>query len=212
MILSAVIPNLRVLIVADDLLARTGLAALLTNHCTIVGQVAGDDQISVAVEAYRPDVIVWDLGWDPSATLELLAESVEAGPPIVALLGDETYAPEIWVSGVQGLLLRRSDADTLVAALAAATHALAVFDPTLASRLISRREHSPSPPAALLTPREHEVLQLMAEGLSNKAIALRLSISDHTVKFHINAILRKLDAQSRTEAVIQATRLGLILL
>jgi DNA-binding NarL/FixJ family response regulator len=63
-----------------------------------------------------------------------------------------------------------------------------------------------------LTGREREVLGLMAEGMSNKTIALRLEISEHTVKFHVNAILRKLGAQSRTEAVVRATRLGLILL
>ncbi|MBI1880571.1 MAG: response regulator transcription factor, partial [Chloroflexi bacterium] len=63
-----------------------------------------------------------------------------------------------------------------------------------------------------LTPRELEVLQLLAEGLPNKAIARRLDISDHTVKFHVNAILSKLSAQSRTDAVVRATRLGLILL
>jgi len=67
-------------------------------------------------------------------------------------------------------------------------------------------------PGTLLTPREAEVLRLLAEGLANKAIAQRLDISEHTVKFQVNAILRKLDAQSRTEAVIEATRRGLILL
>ncbi|MGH2536960.1 MAG: response regulator transcription factor, partial [Candidatus Promineifilaceae bacterium] len=66
------------------------------------------------------------------------------------------------------------------------------------------------PPLEPLTPRELEVLGLLAEGLTNKAIALRLGISEHTVKFHLNAILSKLGAQSRTAAVVRATRLGLI--
>ena len=63
-----------------------------------------------------------------------------------------------------------------------------------------------------LTPREMEVLQLLAQGLANKAIAERLGISDHTAKFHVNAILGKLDAESRTEAIVQAVRLGLVIL
>jgi len=67
-------------------------------------------------------------------------------------------------------------------------------------------------PVEELTPRETEVLQLMADGLTNKAIAQKLSISEHTVKFHVNAILGKLGVQSRTEAVVRATRLGLLLL
>jgi DNA-binding NarL/FixJ family response regulator len=66
--------------------------------------------------------------------------------------------------------------------------------------------------AEALTPREQEVIQLLAEGLPNKTIADRLHISEHTVKFHVNAILSKLGAQSRTEAVVRATRLGLLLL
>ena len=68
------------------------------------------------------------------------------------------------------------------------------------------------PPGQELTPRELEVLQLLAEGLANKAIALQLDISEHTVKFHVNAILAKLGVQSRTQAVVRATRLGLIIL
>jgi DNA-binding NarL/FixJ family response regulator len=63
-----------------------------------------------------------------------------------------------------------------------------------------------------LTPREREVLQLLAEGLANKAIAQQLTISEHTVKFHVNAIMSKLGAQSRTAAVVRATRLGLVVL
>jgi DNA-binding NarL/FixJ family response regulator len=88
---------------------------------------------------------------------------------------------------------------------------LVVFDPSLAL------EPSPARDPSLtlvedLTPRETEVLQLLADGLTNKAIAQRLGISDHTVKFHVNSVLGKLGAQSRTEAVVRASRLGLLLL
>jgi DNA-binding NarL/FixJ family response regulator len=89
---------------------------------------------------------------------------------------------------------------------------LIALDPALADVVQPSRDLLPQPPAEELTPRELEVLQLLAEGLSNKAIAYRLDISEHTVKFHVNAILGKLSAQSRTEAVVQATRLGLIIL
>ena len=70
------------------------------------------------------------------------------------------------------------------------------------------QESPPSP----LTAREHQVLQLLAQGLTNRAIALQLGITQHTVKFHVNAIMSKLDAQSRTEAVVRATQLGMIAL
>ena len=86
---------------------------------------------------------------------------------------------------------------------------LHVFSPALAGAL--RENAADVVPAAVdLTPRESQVLGLLAEGLTNKAIAQRLSISDHTVKFHVNAILGKLNAQSRTDAVVRATRQGLI--
>ncbi len=91
---------------------------------------------------------------------------------------------------------------------------LVVLDGSFAGDLLlsAQPEASGDRPVEDLTPRELEVLQLLAEGLANKAIAQRLGVSDHTIKFHVNAILGKLGAQSRTEAVVRATRLGLIVL
>ena len=89
---------------------------------------------------------------------------------------------------------------------------MVVLDSNLAAAVLPDKSEMPVPPVEELTPRELEVLGLLAEGLANKAIAYRLDISEHTVKFHVNSILSKLGAQSRTEAVIYATRLGLILL
>jgi two-component system nitrate/nitrite response regulator NarL len=206
--------DLRVLIVADDPLARAGLGALLANRpgCTVIGQVAGDADLLAELDVYRPDILVWDLGWHPTPTVERLADLRDARLPIVALLADETHAADVWTVGVRGLLLRDADAENLVAALLAVVQGLAVLDPALATTVLPTRDQLPGPPVEELTPRESEVLQLLAEGLPNKTIAYRLGISEHTVKFHVNAILGKLGAQSRTEAVVRATRLGLILL
>jgi DNA-binding NarL/FixJ family response regulator len=132
--------------------------------------------------------------------------------PSVALLPDETHAAAAWAAGAQGLLLRDADAERLAAAVTAVAHGLTAFDSALVAALAPVRDQAPLPAPETLTPRELEVLRLLAEGLSNKAIARRLGISEHTVKFHANAILGKLGAQSRTEAVVRATRLGLILL
>jgi len=89
---------------------------------------------------------------------------------------------------------------------------LAVFEPTLATTMFHASTTGMEAPAEALTGREMEVLQLLAEGLPNKIIANKLSITDHTVKFHVNAIMSKLGVQSRTEAVVRATKLGLIIL
>lgn len=206
--------DLRALIIANDPLARAGLATLLAGQpgCTITGQVSGETDLAVAVEVYLPDVVVWDLGWDPTVALERLADLAEAGPPIVGLLPDETHAADAWIAGARGLLLREVAAESLVAALTAVTRGLMVLDPALADALRPTGDLTPAPLVEDLTPRELEVLQLLAEGLSNKAIAYQLDISEHTIKFHVNAIMRKLGAQSRTEAAVRATRMGLILL
>jgi two-component system nitrate/nitrite response regulator NarL len=215
------VSDLRVLIVADDPLARTGLAALLSDQpgCVIVGQIAEDAGLTSALDVYRPEVILWDSGWDPMLaassgppSLERLAELVDAAPPVVALVPDETYAVEAQMAGARGLLPRDSSAVRLVAALTAVAWDLIVLDPSLAAPMLGTRDSSSPSLVEELTPRELEVLGLLAEGLPNKAIALRLGISEHTVKFHVNAVLGKLGAQSRTEAVVRATRLGLILL
>jgi len=203
-----------VLIVADDPLARAGLAALLADQpgCTVVGQVAGDSDLLAMLDVYSPDVLMWDLGWDPTSALETLAELRDAGPPIVVLLTDESDAAEVWAAGARGLLPRDADPKSLLAALTAVAHGLVALDPTVTGALLPATGREAVSLVEELTPRELEVLQLLAEGLPNKTIARQLSISEHTVKFHVNAILGKLGAQSRTEAVVRATRLGLIIL
>lgn len=214
--------DLRVLIVADDPLARAGLAALLADQpdCIVVGQTAGDADLASDLDVYRPDVALWDLGWERSSDssasslpgLEYLVELGDIGLPVVGLLSDESQASDAQVAGVLGLLPRDTGPERLVAALMAVAQGLAVLDPSLVPPLLGTRDQPVPPLVEELTPRELEVLDLLAEGLSNKAIALRLGISEHTVKFHVNAVMGKLGAQSRTEAVVRATRLGLILL
>ncbi len=206
------VADLRILIIADDPLARAGLATLLASQpgCIIAGQIAGDANLREAREVYLPEIVLWDVGLSPSASVERLGDLRDAGLPVVALLADDTNAADVWSAGARGILSREASAETIVSALRAVTEGLAVFDPNFA--LLPSRSQPTTPLTEELTPREREVLQLLAEGQSNKEIARRLGISEHTVKFHVNAILGKLNAQSRTEAVVRATRLGLVLL
>lgn len=202
---------LRLLIVGGDPLARTALASLLADfeEVHIVGQHDAGSSLLRDLDAYRPDLLLWDFGWDADEAPAALSE-VEL--PTVALLPDETLAAEAWAAGAHGLLLRDSGAERLIAALQALSRDLLVLDAALANALRPDLSTTDAPLAEPLTPREEEVLQLLAEGLSNRAIGQQLEISEHTVKFHVTAIMGKLDAQSRTEAVVRATRLGLILL
>ena len=214
--------ELRVLVIADDPLARAGLAAVLADQSGLVvcGRASGMDDLRAASELYRPDVLLWDAGWHPAPSLARLAD-LEARAPVAILLPDEADARQAWTAGARALLRRDAEPSRIAAALAAAVHGFAVIEPDFAEALRSSLpDRAPSLSegagrAALvepLTPRELEVLRLIAEGLPNKTIAARLDISEHTVKFHVNTILGKLGVASRTEAVVRATRLGLILL
>lgn len=213
--MSDAINPLRVLVCGPDLLARVGLATLLTAAADmkVVGQVAPADLPTTPLAIYQPDVILWDLGWEPQAQLESLSAAVETGYGIVALLSEAAAARPLKASGVQGMLVRSSDGVALAAALRAVAAGLTVFDAHLVTLLFAATGSSEEPYTSdPLTPREQEVLHGLAQGLSNKLIARQLAISEHTVKFHVNAIMGKLGAQSRTEAVVRATRAGLILL
>jgi two-component system nitrate/nitrite response regulator NarL len=206
--------SLRILIIADDPLARTGLATLLAGQpsCLVAGQIGRDIELLPALDTYRPDLLLWDLGWEPDPTLPDVAEFSDLQLPSVALLPDDTHALDAWDAGLRNLLFRDIGPDRLTAALQAVVQELVVIEPQLLPFLQPDHPSDLPPLREPLTPREQEVLQLLAEGLPNKAIARHLDISDHTVKFHVNAIMGKLGAQSRTEAVVRATRLGLLLL
>ncbi|HEY8021882.1 MAG TPA: response regulator transcription factor [Thermoanaerobaculia bacterium] len=219
-------PPITILLVGDDPLARSGLAALLAGDpaLAVVGQASpadfsggGDlDDADDGGPSIPARVALWDLGLAPRAALDRLP-AAESGPPVLALLANEELAAEAYAAGVRGLLFRDAGPRRLAAALRAVAEGLVVLDGGLADLLAPSAEDDESSrlgdePAEPLTPREVEVLQLLAQGLSNKQIAARLAISDHTAKFHVAAILGKLGAEGRTDAVVRAARAGLILL
>lgn len=179
----------RVSIVAEDPLVRS----LLRGHLAAEGHLA--------VESGEAEVALVDL---VSSAFERLRI------PVVALAPDRQRGDAALSSGARAVVARTATADTISAAIVAASNGLVTVDPALAA-LRPTRPVEPEP-IDDLTPRELEVLQLLAAGLSNKEIAVRLAISEHTVKFHVNAVLAKLDADTRTEAVVRGARLGLVIL
>ena len=204
---------IHLIVLANDPLARAGLSALLGNLPGFLVDGQDDDHRLLEAAAGEHDasvdVIVWDMGWGTAEHME--EEPLDKNIPVLALVADKPSAAAAWRLGCRAVLSRQADEEQLAAALVAVAGGLAVFSPSLVESLQS----TPNPGDVTLgdlTPRESEVLALLAEGLTNKAIAQRLTISEHTVKFHVNAILGKLDAQSRTDAVVRATRLGLIAL
>ncbi len=207
---------MRVIVVGDDPLARAGLAKVLMEmtELEVVAQIAADDAVTDAYRAYAPDAVLWDLGWSPDSTgwRERLSDLVESGARVVTLAPEQSLTTGAWSAGARGILSREADPERIAAALQAVDQGLVAVDPALGGTFLPSRNQAITYQVEELTHREREVLELLAEGLSNRSIAVRLEISEHTVKYHVNAILRKLGAQSRTEAVVRATRSGLILL
>lgn len=208
---------LRILIVAADALTRAGLAAILSTQTELqtVGQLQPSDDLENALSVFQPDVMLWDIGYGAEDALDALSDftQLSSAPtiPVLALLADSDLAPSVWQAGVRALLPRSAPVATLAAALHAAAANLVILDPRSASSVLVPA-NTLAEVIEPLTAREREVLQLMARGMPNKSIARELAISEHTVKFHVNAILSKFGAQSRTEAVVLASRAGLVLL
>jgi two-component system, NarL family, nitrate/nitrite response regulator NarL len=203
-----------VLVVSPDPLARSGLAALVSAQPEL--ELAGEAAAGPAGrEALRAGarIVLWDMGPGPGDTLDGASSGRTAGPEeqlLVVLCSDEAQAGRALRAGARGVLSRGIAGDALAAALRAVVRGLLVLDRSLAGTFV----RPPEPPGATepLTPREREVLALLAQGLANKAIAARLGISDHTAKFHVNSILGKLGVDSRVEAIVRAARLGLVAL
>jgi len=199
----------RVLVLSPSPVARAGLESLLRNSAgaiEVVGSAASWSEYS----GEDPDVILAD--WENG---DELSSEISAGAPEAALvvMADDPGLPgiaEALRSGIRAVLSRHSSASQIVAAIEAAAAGFVVLQPgDLDGLLINPQPASLAEP---LTPREVEVLGMLAEGQSNKSIAHRLGISEHTVKFHVTSIMGKLNAGSRTEAVTQGIRQGLIML
>lgn len=203
----------RLALVAEDPLARGALSRALSEQGS--GLVVVSSGTLAEVESSRsdaaPDVVLWDVGLHPSEPGGRL-DAPDLGAPVLALVPDESAGEGALSAGARGLLFRDVAPATLLAALRAVARGLSVFEPALSAVRTTARNASSTASPEGLTPREREVLALLAEGLSNKAIANRLDISEHTAKFHVNAVLAKLGVQRRTEAVVLAARMGLVTL
>jgi two-component system, NarL family, response regulator YdfI len=195
---------IRVLIVARSIIMQTGLETLLATDPSLDVIGCASKLTSDLVQQLQPDVILME------------AEQLEGidSMPIVLLLEDwqNQSALELLRAGVQAILSTEASTDEILSAVQAAAAGLYVLPPELMELLLSAPPTPTFAEPAMLTSREVEVLNMLAEGLGNKAIARRLTISEHTVKFHISSIFSKLNASSRTEAVILGAKQGLLLL
>ena len=210
---------MRVLIIDDHALFRVGLQGLLEQRgIKVIGVAAdGKEGLELAKEL-SPDIILLDLRMPDMTGLEVLhaLRKEYAELPVVMLTtsSEETDLMSSLRSGAQGYLLKDMEPDELVSALREIMQGKNVVAPELTDAL-ARMVQGESPmekketPFSDLTPREREILCLLAEGQSNKLIARNLGISDGTVKLHVKAILRKLGIHSRVEAAVLAVEHGI---
>ena len=215
---------IRVFIVAASVLARAGLQNLLVDRgAEVVGAAPdidslGTDSFGGLLADAEADVLVIDAGENSEPVLDFLAHSDLASEiPIVVLAENSppTRLSDALRNGVRAVLPADTSREQLSATLRAVTARLLVLHPTVIGALLPAATPASQSLAELaepLTRREREVLQMLAAGLANKEIAVRLNISDHTAKFHVGSILGNLGAASRAEAVTLGIRRGLILL
>ena len=211
---------IRVFIVAASPLARSGLqSVILARDVEVVGSVANFEALASRWLDMEADIVLVEASCEQSeSVIGSLAASQLTSEATFVVLSDH-FEPR-WISealraGVRAVVPSDISPEQLIAALEAAAAGLIVMHPTEVDAMFPAAEPSSRPLADLaeeLTPRESEVLQMLANGLANKEIATRLSISEHTVKFHVASILGKLGAGSRTEAVSLGIRRGIVLL
>ena len=214
---------IRIIVADDHQVVRTGFAALLDTQpdFTVVGTADdGAEAVKIAREL-RPDVVLMDVRMPVMDGIEATKQLTGSGAcPRILILTTfdlDEYVYDALCAGASGFLLKDVTAERLFDAVRVVAAGEALLAPTVTRRLISeftrlRPRPATSPPATLatLTPRETQVLKLVAEGLSNPEIAARLVVTEETVKTHVSRVLNKLGLRGRTQAVVVAYESGLV--
>ena len=209
---------MRILVVDDHSLVRDGITSMLeAAGYTVVGQCGDGESAGSDALRLHPDVVLMDIAMPKMNGIDALRLIREAAPDIKVVIltisEDENTLIDAIQLGASGYMLKSSSGDEFLGCLKSLEYGELALNRSTATHLIQslmevkngfKDERSP------LTERECEILQLVADGYSNKVIGQRLSVSENTVKYHIKKILQKLNAQNRTEAVAYAMRLGLL--
>jgi DNA-binding NarL/FixJ family response regulator len=206
---------IRILVADDHPVVREGLVAILSTQpdFAVVGQAANGAEVVAQVARLRPDVLLLDLempGMDGVAALEQVRAQGQTVRAIAftAFDTDERILGAVR-AGALGYLLKGTPREEIFRAVRTVVAGGSLLEPVVAMRVL-RQVRQPTPAPSPLTARETEVLHRLAQGRQNKEIARDLTISERTVKFHVTALLQKLGAGNRTEAVTIATQRGLI--
>ena len=212
-------PGPTVVVVDDHELFRAGLVGLLEQRgIRVLGEAGlGAEGIRQTVELH-PDVVLMDLSMPGMSGIEATQRLNTVAPLVhvlvLTVMTDDQYVMDVLLAGASGYLLKDSPIDQIVEGIRAAARGESLISPRIASQLVRHlREPADTEPGftgAELTPREQEVLGLLARGLDNHEIAASLYLSPHTVKNHVSSILVKLQVENRIQAAVRAVRGGLV--
>jgi len=202
-------PLIRVAVVDDHPVVRAGLVAILVQSasCEVVAEASSSAEAVQRFPEAKPDVVLVDLKLPDSTGMTLVDRLCRLLPDaklvVITAYEEPGLVREALRLGARGYLIKDSSAEALVAAVRSVWTGQQVVDPALAGR-VAELDAAPGS----LTARQQEVLQLLAEGRTNREIARALEVSDDTVKFHLKNLFERLGVDNRTEAVVMASRLG----
>jgi len=202
--------NIRIMIIDDHPVVRAGLENMLSTQpdMDVVASASSGREALALLETITPDVILMDLRMSGMSGLDAIrAINLRPDPPRILVLTSFDAEEDIYQSvgaGAHGYILKDTPQDRLLEAIHLIYAKKRYFPADIAARLIERMARSN------LTPRERQVLQLVAKGLTNKEIGRALGISDNTARNHVNSIIEKLEVSDRTEAATIAIRQGLV--
>ncbi len=209
-------PTIRVFLLDDHEIVRRGLVDLLssTSDIVVVGEAATAGEALRRIPAARPQVAVLDARLPDGNGIDVCRDIRSAHPEVGCLIltsydDDEALFAAV-MAGAAGYLLKQIAGNTLLDAVRAVAAGRSLMDPAVTGRLLDRLRHpaEPDPRVSGLTPREREILDLIAEGLSNKEIGARLFLAEKTVKNYVSSLLAKLHMQRRTQAAVFGAEIG----
>jgi DNA-binding NarL/FixJ family response regulator len=217
-------PAIRIVVADDHQVVRTGFAALLDTQqdFTVVGTACDGAEAVTAARELRPDVVLMDVRMPSTDGIEATRQLAGSGPdgPRILILTTfdlDEYVYDALCAGASGFLLKDVTAERLFDAVRVIAAGEALLAPSVTRRLISefalqrpRQDAQVTASLAALTPRETQVLRLVAEGLSNQEISARLVVTEETIKTHVSRVLSKLGLRDRTQAVVTAYESGLV--
>ena len=209
--------KIRVLLADDHSIVRQGVRQLLesSKDILVIAEAADGEEARALIEQHLPDVAVLDIQMPKASGIEvtrwLRAHLPQIGVLILTAYDDDPYVMAVLQAGANGYVLKTADADDLIQAVHDVNEGKSALDPSITKKLMSNLfKRTDVKPIEPLTDRELDVLRLAAKGYTNKAIGIQLHISDRTVQGHLAHIFAKMQANSRTEAVMRAVSLGWI--